>query len=89
MTRNISSKQVRLGDYPFLEMLTKSPWCWMHETFDKVITITAVEGGVKDWSAYMETPQSGKMVAEFGDKIPKELAEELFPDWAEKYTWRY
>jgi len=86
---NRSVKQVRLGDYPFLEMLTKHPWCWYKETPDKVITIVAVEGAIGDWAAYMETPQSGSMVAEYGDKLPKETAELIFPEGAKKYHWRY
>jgi len=83
------SREVKLGDYPFLLLMTQSGFCWKGESPDRVITVVAVEGSIGDWAAYFETPQSGKRVAENGDKLPKDLAEELFPEWAEKFTWRY
>lgn len=82
------AKQVRLGDYPFLKMLTQRGWCWQGATLDRVISIVAIEGSIGDWAAYMETPDSGPQVALYGDKIPRVLAEELFPLWANNYAWR-
>lgn len=81
-------REVRLGDYPFLLMLTEPGWCWQGASPDKVITVVAAKGFLSDWAAYCETPQSGKRVAEWGDKLPQDLAEAIFPEWARRFVWR-
>ena len=83
------TKEVRLSDYAFLLMMTKPGWCWQGESPNRVVTVVAVEGSIGDWAAYLETPQSGKQVAEFGDKLPESVAEEIFPEWAKRFAWRY
>lgn len=84
----METKQVKLRDNPFLLELTGSSMTYQGESPDKVITIAAVEGEYGDWAAYMETPESGKCVAEYGSKLPQTAAEELFPDWAKCLRWR-
>jgi hypothetical protein len=83
------TKEVKIGDYPFLVTMTKPGFCWQGESPEKSITVVAVEGSIGDWTAYFETPQSGKQVAEFGDKLPRSVAEQIFPKWAKRFNWRY
>lgn len=77
------------------------------------VSVVAVEGAVKDWAAYCESPSSRekfdsigvgsisqlsfteayriqrRTIAEYGQKLLKEEAELLFPEWAEILTWRH
>ncbi len=89
MGRHIEEKQVALGDYQFFYYLMKPGFCWHGASQAHKITVVAVEGSIGDWAAYFETPSSGCRVKENGDKFPKDVAEQIFPDWATKYTWRY
>ncbi len=59
------------------------------------ILCVATEGGALDWTAYIGVVQGtdhGKgeqeSVARNGEKLPKNLATLLFPDIAERLTWR-
>jgi len=60
---------------------------------NKVIAV-AVEGEVGDWSAYIDAVKGNnhfeefKCVAENGSKLPKEVAEILFPEF-KMFKWRY
>lgn len=86
----METKQVHLGDYPFLLILTRPGMSWGGASPTQVITVVAVEGGVGDWAAYCQVPWiTPEMAASNGDKLPKETAEEIFPEWAKKYKWRY
>lgn len=85
----ILEKRVRLGDYDFLRSMTRSPFCWKGESLDKIIRVVAVEGSIGDWTAYFETPACMGMVRDNGDKLPKGVAELIFPDWANRFHWRY
>ena len=57
--------------------------------------IIAKQGyGHKDWKAYQGTvpdpPSEADLihVLQWGNKVRRSQAEELFPDFAEKYEWR-
>lgn len=56
--------------------------------------IVAKQGyGGKDWRAYCGLTRTGtddtwQAVIEDGDKVRRDLAEFLFPDFAKKYEWR-
>ena len=58
------------------------------------IYIVPVEGSCDDWAAYQSneyTKRDGNtedIIKSSGTKIAQSLAEELFPEYAEKYTWR-
>jgi len=60
----------------------------------KVLAV-AVEGSIKDWSAYIGTVKGNnhdseaEEVARHGTKIQKEIAEFLFPNFAKEFKWRY
>ena len=53
----------------------------------------AVEGAIGDWAAYIDgVPgedfnEEWKLVRDHGQKLPREVAEVLFPDF-KKLTWR-
>lgn len=61
---------------------------------DSRVIAVAVEGEVGDWAAYIGAvagknhEEEWKLVAERGTKLPRKVAEVLFPDFAEKFVWR-
>jgi hypothetical protein len=61
---------------------------------DARVIAVAVEGENKDWSAYIgavsgkDHTEEWKEVLKKGSKLPKEVAEVLFPDFAEQFRWR-
>ena len=56
---------------------------------DHEVEVIAVEGAIKDWTAYVETPNMPfHDTAAYGDKLPQSVAERLFPSWAKWFTWR-
>ena len=61
---------------------------------DGLYAVLASEGGCDDWAAYMESTLSRangnteEMINDYGHKIYQADAERLFPDWADRLTWR-
>ena len=61
---------------------------------DSRVIAVAVEGEIGDWTAYIGAvegrrhDQEWRKVAEYGTKLPKKVAEALFPDFAEQFRWR-
>ena len=61
----------------------------------RVLVVATVTEGVNHWAAYIDAvpgishKNERQAVAENGIKIHREIAEFLFPDLAQKYTWRY
>ena len=86
--KNQETKKIKLGDNPFLKSLTEGLFIWAGASPEKVITVVAVAGNYDDWAAYHETPCSGKRVAELGNKLPKDAATQIFPEWAKLLKWR-
>lgn len=90
---HVESKKVMIGNHKDLHFLAMPGFCWAKDGgLGKIITVVAVEGGVQDWTAYHETPWTGSdqfSIASNGDKLPQEVAEEIFPEWAKKFKWRY
>ena len=66
----------------------------------QAMLIVAIEGGCGDWAAYSMTEtkaswvrdarmeQFVEIISQQGNKLPKALAERLFPSWAAKLQWR-
>jgi len=59
------------------------------------ILVVAKQGGMgRDWAAYIGVVRGvnhdneWQHVADYGDKVPYEVAKALFPTFAEKYMWR-
>jgi len=64
-----------------------------YKALDKQVLVVAVEGGIGDWACYIGAV-AGKNherefmeVAKHGTKLPRQIAELLFPEW-ERYRWR-
>lgn len=61
---------------------------------DNKVLVVAVEGAVKDWAAYIGAVEGENHAREYhkvrdhGSKLPKAIAELLFPDF-KKLKWRY
>jgi len=61
---------------------------------DSTVLAVATKGTVGDWTAYIRGvpgmchEKEAEEVAQYGNKLPKKIAEMLFPDLAEEYTWR-
>jgi len=68
----------------------KVRWIALHT---KVIAV-AVEGSIGDWTAYIaDVPgenhdREWQKVASEGAKLRFDVAEVLFPDFAQKFSWR-
>lgn len=64
------------------------------KALDINVVVVAIQGGVKDWSAYIGAvpgdnhEKEWRSVADHGTKLPKEFAFLLFPNWAEELMWR-
>lgn len=92
MTRkSYEIKAIRLADNQFLRGLVDRGM--VYEGYDPEITVikvAACEGFFEDWTAYFETPYTPfHNVLDYGNKLPKQIAEELFPEWAKKnFKWR-
>ena len=61
---------------------------------DPKVIVVAIEGSANDWAAYIGAVRGEnhnleyREVAEHGSKLPKDVAEVLFPDFKD-LTWRY
>ena len=61
----------------------------------KVLAVAKANEGVGDWAAYIDAVPGYKHSEEYidvlenGEKLPKDIAEKLFPDYAEKFVWRH
>lgn len=59
------------------------------------VLVVAVEGEIGDWAAYIGSvpgvshEREYMEVAQTGNKLRRDVAELLFPDYAAKYEWRY
>jgi len=65
-----------------------------YRALDLHVLAVAVEGAVGDWAAYIGSVEGNnhhneyRKVRDRGSKLPKEVAELLFPDF-KKLRWRY
>ena len=65
-----------------------------HPPAHGVYRVVASEGAIEDWAAYLESQSSRDLgndiqaIHDYGHKISQVDAERLFPDWAERLTWR-
>jgi hypothetical protein len=61
----------------------------------RVIAVASQGGRGDDWAAYIGAvkgdnhAEEWKDVLDHGTKLPREVAEAIFPHWAKNYTWRY
>jgi len=68
----------------------KVRWIALHTR----VIVVAVEGSIGDWTAYIaDVPGEShdyewQEVMRSGAKLPREVAEALFPDFAAKFIWR-
>lgn len=62
---------------------------------DNHVLVVAIEGYANDWAAYIGAVKGENYeeewceVAEHGTKLPRTVAELLFPSFAEYLSWRY
>jgi len=61
---------------------------------DRKVLAVAIEGSVKDWAAYIGSVDGenhgmeAEEVRRSGSKLPREIAEYLFPYFAKRFRWR-
>ena len=68
----------------------------MYRTFALAngVVVVAVEGAVKDWSAYIGKTEGNNHykesfeVAKYGAKLPYKVAKVLFPEMDKLFRWR-
>jgi len=64
------------------------------KALDRRVLVVAVEGQVADWAAYIgavpgqDHEKEWREVKDYGSKLPKEVAEVLFPNFRD-LTYRY
>jgi len=64
------------------------------KALDTRVIVVAVQGAIGDWSAYIGAVQGDNhelewiQVANEGSKLPRRLAEAVFPEWASKLVYR-
>jgi len=90
MDKEYEIKEVALKDNPFLLGLIGRGMTYQSYGPDTIIKVAAQQGRYKDWTAYFQTPETPfGDVLHWGNKLPKQAAEELFPEWAKKgLNWR-
>jgi len=83
-------KEVALKDNPFLLGLTNQGMTYQDYGPDTIIKVAARLGDYGDWTAHYLTPFTPfGDVLNYGNKLPEQAAEELFPEWAKKgLNWR-
>jgi hypothetical protein len=73
-----------------VEVRRKTQWV----ALDQKVIAVAVEGEVGDWTAYIGAVEGKnhyeewRQVAKHGSTLPRKVAEAIFPDFAEQFTWR-
>lgn len=85
------SKKVKLRDHPFLVALTSPGSTYQDFGLDTEVLIVACEGNTNDWTAYFRPPwlaENVELVCDYGNKLPEEVACDLFPEWAKQKKWR-
>lgn len=84
------TKEVRLKDSPFLLQLTGRGMTYQDYGPETVIKVAACAGDYGDWTAYYETPTTPfGNVLKYGNKLPEQVAKELFPEWTKRgLAWR-
>lgn len=87
---NNEIKEIHLGDNWFLASLTEKGLVYAGYGPETLVKIAACEGHFGDWAAYYSTPTTPfNDVVAFGNKLPEEVARELFPNWAKRgLRWR-
>jgi hypothetical protein len=83
-------KEVALKDHPFLLGLTNPGMAYQGYSSNTTIKVAAQAGNYKDWTAYFLVPSTPfGDVLRYGNKMPEQVAKELFPEWAKKgLNWR-
>ena len=67
---------------------------WTYLALDSRVLCVAVKGDIEDWSAYIgpcrgqDHVEEAQEVYRRGTKIPRWMAERLFPSMAKAYSWR-
>jgi hypothetical protein len=73
-----------------VEVRRKTRWI----ALDQKVIAVAVEGEVGDWTAYIgavegkDHNEEWRQVAKYGSKLPRKVAEAIFPDFAKEFVWR-
>jgi hypothetical protein len=83
-------KEVALKDHPFLLGLTNLGMTYQDYSPDTIIKVAARRGKYADWTAYFAVPTTPfGDVLNWGNKLPEQVAIDLFPEWAKKgLNWR-
>lgn len=79
---------VELRHHEFFERLTEEGMIYAGYPLTHQIKVLASQGRLgTDWAAYCDT-RYGLAEEGLGSKLPRHVAESLFPRWATKYSWR-
>jgi hypothetical protein len=79
---------VQFKEHPFLLELTWPGYVWQGKLPEETVVIVASGGDHEEWAAYYQNPWCGNNVLDYGNKLPKTVAEFFFPEMAKKFRYR-
>jgi len=88
--RKTFARKIALIDTAETAALSKPPYCFNGYSLDHLIWAVAVEGGADDWAVYIQTPDMDQEadIINGGIKLHEGAAELIFPEWADRLTYR-
>lgn len=88
--KQVFCRKIALGEYRETRDLTGSGYCYENYSLDHLVWAAAVRGAVDDWAVYIESPymRGRDFVPGSGIKMHEETAREMFPEWADQFTYR-
>lgn len=88
--RKTFARKIALIDTAETAELTRPDYCYKGFSLDHVIWAVAVEGQAHDWACYIQTPHRDNRddIIERGIKLHEEAARLIFPEWANRFTYR-
>lgn len=88
--RKTFARKIALIDTAETAELTGAYYCFKGFPLDHVVWAVAVEGFADDWACYIQTPHMNERanIINGGIKLHEEAARLIFPDWADRLTYR-
>ncbi len=89
--RTTFATRITLIDTAETAELATPPYCFKGYPLDYVIWAVAVKGPADDWAVYIQTPWIMSLEADIikgGIKLHEDAARLIFPEWADRLTYR-
>ena len=87
--RKTEAKKIALIDTAETAGLTRPDYCFKNFPLHHLIWAVAAEGDANDWAVYIQTPYMHEEdILVRGIKLHEEAARLIFPEWADRLTYR-